>query len=115
MTNNIPTLFDPPPTIERRNASYHSLQPELYKTQHDRICAVLKLHPMLRYDEIPVWYLLMFDAKIKESSVVGRLNELVKLEYVDPSGEKLNCKGKTMVTAYKLTQKGIDILEKENL
>ncbi len=112
MTNNIPTLFDPPPTLERRDNAYHNLQPRLCKTQHECILAVLLLHPLLRYDEIPYWYLGMFKSIIKESSVVARLNEMVKLEYVSADKEKLNCSGNQMVTAYQIRPKGIEFIKK---
>lgn len=103
MSQPIPSLFDPPPTINRRDTSYHSLQPDQCKTQSQRICYILSKHPLLRYDEIPSFYSEIFGDRIKESSVVARLNELVSSGNVSNKKEKLNCNGKLMVTAYEVT------------
>ena len=71
---------------------------------------VLLKHPLLRYDEIPERHAEIFGTIIKDSSVVGRLNELAKEKYVTTVNEKLNCECKQMVTAYEITQKGMDYL-----
>lgn len=95
-TQPIPSLFDYQPTIDRRNESWHSLQPKMLNSQLGKIIEYLRIHPNQTSRQIAA------GTGIERTSVCRTLGTKKNKKYFDVTGERQDPITGKRVTVYKL-------------